>query len=153
MTPLESFSTPPKQLEAYHVTELWARFMADLLIASNGDLRSHRGHLTSLCIWVMVMLFPPHVFNITPFGDCTSLLIYAMYIWLALTLWIQCRSSQFRTAMNQRRDLIQRYASEFAAHGLLTEYRSVHEPSAGFGLYVVHYLYVFLIETQPCATV
>jgi hypothetical protein len=76
-----------------------------------------------------------------------------MYIWLALTLWIQCRSSQFRTPMNQRRDLIQRYASEFAARGLLTEYRSVHEPSAGFGLYVVDYLYVFLIETQPCATV
>jgi hypothetical protein len=72
MTPLESFSTPPKQLEAYHVTELWARFMADLLIASNGDLRSHRGQLTSLCIWVMVMLFPPHVFNITPFGDYKS---------------------------------------------------------------------------------
>jgi hypothetical protein len=151
MTHLEAFPTLPKQLEAYHVTELWARFWADLVIASNGDLRSHRGHLTSLCLWVMVMLFPPHVFNIAPFGDYTSLLIYATYILFALYLWVQYRSAHFRTAMNQRRDLIQRYACEFAAHGLLTECRSVHEP--GFGSYIVHYLYVFPIETHPSATV
>jgi hypothetical protein len=153
MARLETFSVVPIQVEAHRATELWTRFWSEMLIVSRDYQRAHLEYSTTWWLWIMLIVFPPDLFNVEQYGDAAAGVIYVIYlVLLALALWGQCRSSRLAAATSQQFDLVQRYTSEFAAHGLYTEYRSVYQPSDGFGMFIVHYMYVFptrVVDAQP----
>jgi hypothetical protein len=135
---LESFRTMPAELETRRTADLWERFWSEMLAQSSDYLFWYRVYFVVLILWWTYFSFSSVLFNASWFSSRVDSVIFLLGM-LPL-FYSACRLQSLKY---KHRDLVTRYAREFATHGIFIDYRCVYRFLDCRGMSGAHYLYLF----------